>query len=404
MRAWLRSVLPAEWFETQESGDAEAFRKVTRRWLGANFLTWMRTLGESGYGAPTWPVEYGGLGRDWVAQRIVREELDTAELPTVYPNILGVGMAGPVLMAHGTPEQCGRHVKKILTGEEIWCQLFSEPAAGSDVAAVTTRAVRDGDEWVVNGQKVWTSIAQISRFGMLIARTDPDAPKHQGITYFICPMDAPGVSVRPLRQLTGDAEFNEVFFDDARIPAENVVGEVNGGWAVAKATLANERVALSGVAMQREGGIKRVIELARSVGPSGLPASQDPVLRQRLVQLYIESEIKDVTAFRAMAARLAGTTPGPEGSIGKLFAAEFNQRMTELEMAIYGAWSQVTGDVAEFEALGDATARFLRARANTIEGGTSEIQRNIIGERVLGLPSEPRVDVGVPFQEIATGV
>jgi alkylation response protein AidB-like acyl-CoA dehydrogenase len=282
--------------------------------------------------------------------------------------------------------------------EEIWCQLFSEPGAGSDVAGLATRAVRDGDEWVVNGQKVWTTLAHMAKWGMLVARTDPDQPKHKGLSYFIVDMHSPGVEVRPLKQITGDAEFNEVFFNDVRVPEANRIGPVGEGWAVATTTLMNERVALSGAGSVSDtnvggGAVDGLIADARRSG-----AWNDPVVRDRLLQAVIEGRLIRLTNLRASAARKAGKPAGPEGSITKLFQAEYNQRLQNLAVDLLGnrgmAWSPAD------EATATTVTGFLRSRANTIEGGTSEIMRNILGERVLGLPKEPAVDRDVAWKDI----
>ena len=394
-RGWLREVLPAGWLEAVDGDDDAALAQVRTQWdLGS----WQQTIGGSGYGAPLWPKEFGGLsGEPWM-QQIVREELTRYRLPSVSINILGVGLAGPTLIEHGSEAQKERYLPKILTAEEIWCQLFSEPGSGSDLASLATRAVRDGDNWVVNGQKVWTTLAHVSRFGMLLARTDPEAPKHDGLTYFIVDMQSPGVEVRPLTQLTGSAEFNEVFFTDVVIPDANRVGAVGEGWRCARTTLMNERVALSGIALDRVafmGGTRK--------DPWGsfletVPHRESPLVRDRLAQLYIDNQVKEVTAFRAAAARAAGRPPGPEGSIGKVFNAELNQRRSEAAVDAAGmagvAW--MPGDqFAESRA-----QAYLRARANTIEGGTSEVLRSQIAERLLGLPREPEADKGQPWSQI----
>jgi alkylation response protein AidB-like acyl-CoA dehydrogenase len=400
LRTWLREALSDAWLDAVDADDDDAYAaaRADAEARGWNPFSWTATLGASGYGAPLWPKEYGGLSADTWAQRVVREELERYRLPTVSANILGLGLAGPTLIEHGTEAQKARYLKKILTGEEIWCQLFSEPGSGSDLASLGTRAVRDGDEWVVNGQKVWTSIAQLSQYGMLVARSDPDTPKHDGLTYFIVDMKSPGVDVRPLRQITGSAEFNEVYFTDARIPDENRVGDVGDGWRVARTTLMNERVTLSGVSLDTvafTGGVRRDPWASFLDSVEG---RSDPVVRQDLAQYYIEQQVKEITSFRASAARAAGQQPGPEGSIGKVFNAEFNQRRASFAVDQLGprgiAWEK--GDsVAE-----NKSHAFLRARANSIEGGTSEILRNQIGERVLGLPREPEPDKGQAWKDV----
>ncbi len=393
-RDWLRTALPDGWYDAVEAGDDDRLQAVRQGW---DLLTWQRTIGASGYGAPLWPKEYGGLSGDPWMQQIVREELGRYRLPTVSMNLLGVGLAGPTIIEHGTPEQKARYLAKILTAEEIWCQLFSEPGSGSDLASLSTRAVRDGDEWILNGQKVWTSIAHAANFGMLLARTDPDVPKHDGLTYFIVDMKAPGVEVRPLRQITGSEEFNEVFFTDARTPDVNRIGEIGDGWRVARTTLMNERVTLSGVSLDRVAFLGGVRKDPWQSFLETIPDRTSPVLRNRLAQLYIDQEVKDVTAFRAAAARAAGRQPGPEGGVSKIFNAELNQRRSEaaVDAAGLGGVAWMPGDTA-------AETRaytFLRARANTIEGGTSEILRNQIAERMLGLPREPDAERGLAWSK-----
>jgi alkylation response protein AidB-like acyl-CoA dehydrogenase len=392
---WLREALPAGWAEAIETGDEEKLAKAREGW---DFLGWSRVIGMSGYGAPLWPKEYGGLsGEPWM-QQIVREELARYRLPTVGINILGVGLAGPTLIAHGTEEQKKRYLQKILTSEEIWCQLFSEPGSGSDLASCGTRAVRSNGEWIVNGQKVWTSIAQVSHFGMLLARTDPDVPKHDGLSYFIVDMRSPGVDIRPLRQITGSAEFNEVYFTDVRIPAENIVGTEGDGWRVARTTLMNERVALSGLSLDAASFMGGTRKDPWGLFLDSVPDHSDPLSRQFIAQAYIEKEVKEITQFRANAARMRGEQPGPEGGVTKVYNAEYNQWRSNQLMNLNGpaavAWER--GDtVAENRA-----HAFLRARANSIEGGTSEILRNQMGERILGLPREPEVDRGIPWKDI----
>jgi alkylation response protein AidB-like acyl-CoA dehydrogenase len=319
-------------------------------------------------------------------QQLVREELGRYRLPTFGPNILGVGLAGPTIIAHGTEAQKERYLRHILTGQELWCQLFSEPGSGSDLASLSTRAVRDGDEWVINGQKVWTSIAQISKFGLLLTRTDPAVAKHEGLTYFILQMSAPGVEVRPLRQMTGSAEFNEVYLTDVRVPDERRVGGVGEGWRCARTTLANERDTIAGVSLDPVSLLGGIRKDPWQAFLDGVADRAEPVTRQRLAQLYIENETKQVTVFRANSARMRGEQPGPEGSVNKVVNAELNQRRTNLAVTLAGmagiAWAP--GD-QEAELRAQA---FLRARANTIEGGTSEVLRNQVAERVLGLPRD----------------
>jgi alkylation response protein AidB-like acyl-CoA dehydrogenase len=394
-RGWLRSRLPDGWMEGIDSGDDAAYEKAHGKW---NMYDWHKAMGEAGYSAPLWPKEYGGLGGEVWMQNTIREELVQYRLPIISVNILGLGLAAPTIIAHGSEEQKRRYLPKILTSEEIWCQLFSEPGSGSDLAGLSTRAVRDGDAWVVNGQKVWTSIAQFAHFGLLLARTNPDVPKHDGLTYFILDMKSPGIEIRPLRQMTGSSEFNEVFFTDVRVPDANRVGAEGEGWLAARTTLMNERVVLGGIAVGPEaivGGARRDPWRAFL---EAIPDRTDKALRQQIARLYIENEVKEITAFRAALARRRGQEPGPEGGVGKVYNAELNQRRTAFAMNAAGpasiAW--VPGDDwAERRAMA-----FLRARANTIEGGTSEVLRNSTGERLLGLPREPEVDRGVPWKEI----
>ena len=348
------------------------------------------------------PPGLGGLGLSPRYQSTVNQRLAEVGAPNNFArNGIGVGMAAPVIEAFGTDAHKQRYLRPLFACEEIWCQLFSEPGAGSDVATLATRALRDGDEWVVNGQKVWTTLAHMARWGLLLARTDPNVPKHSGLTYFIVDMHSPGVDVRPLRQLTGEAEFNEVYFTDARIPDTQRLGAVGDGWRVAIATLMNERTTLGTEAARGSGGpIGEAIKLWRESG------STDPVARDRLAQLWVESEVVRLTATRAQQMRAIGT-PGPEGSTSKLAATELAQRIQEFSLSILGAkgmlyssYEMVRPDRIYGTPGGDAPRAFLRSVANTIEGGTSEIMRNILAERVLGLPGEPRTDKLVPWTEI----
>ena len=348
------------------------------------------------------PPGAGGLGLDGHLQGVVDGALSKAGAPRpdVARNIIGHGMAAPTIVAHGTPEQQRRYLRPLFTGEEIWCQLFSEPGSGSDLPGLSTRAVRDGDEWVVNGQKVWTTLAHISRWGLLVARTDPDVPKHNGLTYFICDMHAPGVEVRPLRQMTGDAEFNEVYLSDARLSDELRLGDEGEGWRVSMTTLMHERVAIGGGRASRgSGAIAKAVELWRRGGHT------DPVRRDQLMRLWVEAEVTRLTNQRAGQLRRKGR-PGPEGSVAKLAFAELNQAISELCVDLMGAEGQLyTGyDSPRRESVGfftgDPRYFFLRSRANSIEGGTSEVLRNILGERVLGLPGEPRTDKDLPWRDV----
>jgi alkylation response protein AidB-like acyl-CoA dehydrogenase len=400
VREWLRDALEPGWMEAIEAGDEEGYGKVraAAERSGWNVLSWMRTIGESGYGAPLWPQEYGGRsGEPWM-QQLVREELSRWRLPLFGPNILGVGLAGPTIIAHGTDGQKERFLRRILTGEDWWCQLFSEPGSGSDLASLSTRAVRDGDEWVVNGQKVWTSIAQFSRYGMLLARSASEVPKHEGLTYFILDMQSAGVDVRPLRQMTGSSEFNEVYLTDVRIPDAMRVGEVNDGWRCARTTLANERDTIAGVSLDPTALFGGVAKDPWQAFLDNVADRTDPTVRQRLAQLYIEKEVREITVFRANAARMRGQDPGPEGSVNKVFNAELNQRRSAFAVDAAGM-----AGVAWLPDDNDAQLRahaFLRARANTIEGGTSEVLRNQVGERVLGLPRDDGGERDVPWSRL----
>jgi alkylation response protein AidB-like acyl-CoA dehydrogenase len=359
------------------------------------------------------PEGYGGLGISPGMQAIVTDEL-SRHCKTMYDdmaiNAIGIGMGAPTVLTHGTDWMRGNLLRRIFTGEDIWCQLFSEPGAGSDVAGLATRATRTGDYWTVNGQKVWTSLAHVSRWGMLLARSNPDVPKHLGMSYFLLDMHSPGVEVRPLHQITGEAEFNEVFLSDVKIPADRVMGREGEGWKVAITTLMNERTAIGGAGSTRPGGgaIGALIHLWQEREKDQFSPEMETLLRDRISRLYIESEMLRITSQRARAARKAGN-PGPEGSVAKLALAELNKRLWECAMDILGADSLVyepgyarrrpTSRTRESRnAL--AKYQFLRARANSIEGGTSEVMRNILGERVLGLPGEPRGDKDVPWKNI----
>ena len=376
-------------------------RVAIREWLAAHPTPTGRELAEAGYVAPHWPAPWG-IEADPVHQLIIDDELRRARVRRPN-NPIGIGWAGPTILYAGTPEQQQRYLTPLLSGEEFWCQLFSEPGAGSDLAALSTHAVRDGDEWVVNGQKIWTSGAQHARFGILIARTDREAPKHKGISYFVCPMDLPGIEVRPITEMTGAQTFNEVFFTDVRIPAGNLVGEVNDGWRLAKVTLGNERVSLSsgGVLWGNGPTGLDLVDLIRAAGPV-----TDPQRRQQIAKVWTEHTLLDLIRLRTVSATLKGRQPGPEASIRKLLADEHGQHVMALARDMIGTWAllrRVDGDAAASGGIGaldqgSAAAGllhpgwydgFMFAPALTIGGGTWAVQRNIIGERVLGLPAEP---------------
>lgn len=366
-------------------------------------LEFLRARYDAGLAWVHYPAGHGGLDAPRALQSTVEAAFAEAGAPDNDPtsNAIGLGMAAPTILGFGSEQQRQRYLRPLWTGEEIWCQLFSEPDAGSDLAALSTRAVRDGDEWILDGQKVWTSLAHNADFAILLARSDPEQPKHRGLTYFVLDMTDPGVEVRPLRQITGEAEFNEVFLSGARIPDSQRLGEVGQGWQVAMGTLMNERVAIGGSATERESGmIGAVTRLWRS-----RPDLRTSGLHDRLLQLWVEAEATRVTGERLRQQLVAGT-PGPEGSAVKLSFAGLNQRISGLEVEMLGEegleyddWSFRRPQNAGFTARG-AGYRYLRAKGNSIEGGTSEVLRNIIAERVLGLPAEPRTDKDVPWKEL----
>ena len=389
VRAWLaehRDEAPA----TSGSNEDGEYIAARRRWQG--------TLAEGGLAGVTWPAEYGGQGLGAVEHVIVNQEISAAGVPGILDTI-GVGMLGPTIIGHGTDAQKERYLDTMLRGEEIWCQLFSEPEAGSDLANLATRAVRDGDEWVVNGQKVWNTLAHLAGKGMLVARTDPELPKHKGLTYFMVDMHAPGVEVRPLRQITGEAEFNEVFFTDVRIPDAERLGDIGEGWHVSLTTLMNERVSIGGQIQPRGGGfIGEAVKIWKQKGHT------DPALKDELMKLWVRAEVLRLTNIRASQMRSVGT-PGPEGSVSKILAAEHNKRVTSFIVDLLGADGMLytsydmarPGASMEWDCEQKA---FLRMRANSIEGGTTEVMKNILGERVLGLPGDARVDREVPWSQV----
>ncbi|MFG1874806.1 acyl-CoA dehydrogenase family protein [Sphaerisporangium sp. NPDC049003] len=364
-------------------------------------LDFLRARFDAGLAWVHFPEGLGGLGAPRGLQSVVEQELADTPQTDIGKLTIGLGMAAPTILIFGTEEQKERFLRPLWTGEEIWCQLFSEPGAGSDLATLATRAVRDGDEWVVDGQKVWTSGAHHSRWAILVARTDPDVPKHRGLTYFVCDMRAPGVEVRPLRQITGEAEFNEVFLTGVRLPDSLRLGEVGDGWRVAQTTLMNERVAIGGSPVRRGGG---VIGLVADTWRRR-PEIRTHALHQRLLQLWVETEVTRLAGVR-LREQLAAGAPGPEGSGMKLAFARLNQALSGLDVEMrreeglaYDDWSFRRSDTVDFFGRGPGY-RYLRAKGNSIEGGTSEILRNIIAERVLGLPSEPRVDKNVPWKDL----
>jgi alkylation response protein AidB-like acyl-CoA dehydrogenase len=374
--------------------DDDPRRAEVRAWLREHPAPSPVELAHAGYTVPHWPRPWG-LDADPITQIVIDEELRRAGVSRPY-NPIGIGWAGPTLLAAGTEAQQQRHLMPLVEGTDVWCQLFSEPGAGSDLAGLGTRAERDGDEWVVNGQKIWTSLGHQARYGILIARTDPDAPKHRGISYFICPMDTPGIEVRPIIEMTGGHTFNEVFLTDVRLPADSLVGEVNDGWRLAKVTLSNERVSLSsGGALWGQGpSAATLLDLVRAHG-----GTDDVLLRQRLAQLHIEAEILRLIRLRTVTAAIKGTQPGPEASIRKVLADEHGQRILTLAKDLAGAGGMCT-DVGPLGGeVGLWHHGYLFAPALTVGGGTGDVQRNIVAERVLGLPHDVDVEQGRTWSE-----
>jgi alkylation response protein AidB-like acyl-CoA dehydrogenase len=364
-------------------------RVELRRWLDAHPNPTGRQLAEAGYVAPHWPRPWG-LDADALLQLAIDHELTAAGVRRPF-NPIGIGWAGPTIVHAGSPAQRDRYLLPLLAGEELWCQLFSEPGAGSDLADLSTRAERDGDEYVVNGQKVWSSLAHLAAFGILIARTDPDVPRQRGISYFVVPMDTPGIEVRPLIEMTGEHLFNEVFLTDVRLPVASRVGAENGGWALAKVTLGNERVSLSAPGALWGHG-PTFDDLAAVVAGRG---GVDGVARQRLAQRHIESRVLQLIRRRTVAAAVRGRPPGPEASIRKILADEHGQALMAAAKDLSGAHGMLTDGGPLGGADGHGWHRgFLFSPALTIGGGTSEVQRNIVAERVLGLPHDPEPDPG----------
>jgi len=380
----------------RDTPEEAAFREAAREWLADNvpeelrgygfgidtgdltaMRAWSLALHEAGYAGLTWPKEYGGSGAPVAHQAIMLEELARAEAPP-HLNVIGLGMAGPTIIAHGTEAQKARYLAPLLSGEEVWCQGFSEPGAGSDLAGVRTSCRVDGDSFVLDGQKVWSSYAHVADFCILLARSDPASQRHEGLTYLIVDMHAPGVEARPLRQITGDAEFNEIFLSGVEVPRENLLGEVGGGWQVAMTTLLHERGTLGVALVSRlEVAVGKLLQLARDRGAT--PAQRDAVARE-----WIELEGLKLTAYRSLSALARTGIPGPEGSILKLQWSEANQRLTALALELLGRDAQLIGERAPYQ--GWWARQQLRSRGNTIEAGTSEILRSIVAERVLGLP------------------
>ncbi|GII76754.1 acyl-CoA dehydrogenase [Sphaerisporangium rufum] len=387
--------------------DEAAVRARARDFLAAHDeaagppLDFLRARFDAGLAWVHFPEGLGGLGAPRELQAAVDEEFAGTPQTDTGRLAIGLGMAAPTILAFGTPAQRQRFLRPLWTGEEVWCQLFSEPGAGSDLATLATRAVRDGDEWGVDGQKVWTSGAHFARWGILVARTDPDVPKHRGLTYFVCDMRAPGVEVRPLRQITGEAEFNEVFLTGVRLPDDLRIGEVGDGWRVAQATLMSERVAIGGTPIRRGGGMLGAVLAAWRERPE----LRTHDLHQRLLRLWVEAEVTRLAGVR-LRQQLAAGAPGPEGSGMKIAFARLNQELSGLDVELrrdeglaYDDWTFRRSESVDFFGRGPGY-RYLRAKGNSIEGGTSEVLRNIIAERVLGLPAEPRADKDVPWKDL----
>jgi alkylation response protein AidB-like acyl-CoA dehydrogenase len=383
------------------SAEDEAYRLKLRSWLEDNMPSeppphgqdaafayrrdWQRKLYDGGWVGIQWPKEYGGQGATLIQQAIYAQETARARAPQPA-NGLGISIVGPTLIHHGTEEQKKRYIPKILNADEIWCQGFSEPNSGSDLASLQTKAVLDGDAFVVNGQKIWTSLGQYADWCILLVRTDPDAPKHRGITFLLVDMHTPGITVRPLKQITGHAEFNETFFDNVRVPRENVVGEINEGWRIAMTTLTYERgISTLSTQVRMQQNLEAMCDYARKTRRNGHTLSEDPIYRQQLAEAHIRVEIMLLNLYRGITAQLRGQPPGPESSLAKLYWSELDKWMQELGMSLQGPYSQLDWD-SDYAVPGDWQYNFLRSRAGTIYSGTSEIQRNIIGERVLGLP------------------
>jgi hypothetical protein len=391
--AFLAEHLPADWrgIGALDHAAAEQFSKEWREVLHAN-----------GFLAAAWPAEYGGGGLSPLEQVIMAEEFNKAGVPTGGSNdVFGIQMLGNTLLHWGTDAQKAHFLPRILSGEDVWCQGYSEPNAGSDLGNLGTRAVLDGDEWVINGQKIWTSAGHLADWIFVLCRTDTDVAKHKGITFLLCPMDQPGVEVRPIRMLSGESEFNEIYFTDARCPADNVVGQINGGWAVAMTLLGYERgEAAATMPIMFRTEVDRLVALAQANG-----AAADPRIRQRLAQCYSKVEIMRFNGMRTLTGFLAGRSPGPDAAMSKLYWSEYHKEVTELSVDIlgasalapYGRWPASSFQADQPGAPNEPASwvgTFYNARAGTIYAGSSQVQRNILGEMVLGLPKEPRADDG----------
>jgi len=394
VQRWVETHVPESWRAAAAEGPA-ALRSVRSP---TQYRQWYPTFAEAGLVVPTWLPDHGGLGITNDVARAIEPALAPLRLTRLNP--LGLNNVAAALFSHGSEEQRLRFLPPIVRNEEKWCQLFSEPGAGSDLASLATRAVRDGNDWVISGQKVWTTWADEADFAILLARTDPEEPKHKGITYFLLDMHQPGVEVRPLRQITGDAEFNEVFLDGARVPDAHRVGDVNDGWRVSASTLSSERQMVSGSGsggMGRLGGssTERLITLAQECG-----RWDDPVVRHKVMRLWAQEQIRGWTNARVRAALSAGQSPGAASSIGKVHQATLNQQIQDLMVDLLGTAAVAWPATDDEDALPREVQGMMRSLANSTEGGTTDINKNILGERVLGLPKEPDPWKGKPWKEI----
>ena len=390
------------------------FREEASSWLAENAPTddafralspleqakvWQKRKYDAGWACIGWAPEFGGRGASAIEEVIWRQEESQYDLPANF-FLIGQGMIGPTLMAWASDEDKARFLPPLASGEEVWCQLFSEPAGGSDLAALRTRAERDGDDWVINGQKIWTSGAHYSDYGVIVVRTDPTVPKHKGLSYFYIDMKAPGVEIKPIKQLTGDSDFNEVYFTDVRVSDSQRLGEVGQGWQVSLTTLMNERAAIGGSFGQMD--VSLAMSVAAEVEIDGRPALEDAAVRARIADWYVQEAGLKYTGYRSLTALSRGALPGPENSIGKLVGAPKMQAMSSYLMDLLGASGAIADEALATKA-GIIQRAYMGAPGLRIAGGTDEIMANIIAERVLGLPQEPRLDKGIPFNEVPTG-
>jgi len=398
-----------------DTAEEAKFREEARTWLEANIpgsedlegldevgraKLWQKRKYDAGWACIRWPEEHGGRGSSAIEQVIFnQEESKFSTPPGVF--VIGQGMCAPTLMAWATEEQCKEHLPSMASGEKIWCQLFSEPAGGSDLAALRTRAEKDGDEWVINGQKIWTSGAHYSDWGVLVTRSDPSAPKHQGLTYFFLDMKSPGIEIKPIKQISGGANFNEVYFNDVRIPDAQRLGAVGQGWQVSLTTLMNERAAIGAGGGGGGTGFNSIFNLASKVNLGDQPAIKDAGVRRKLADWYVQESGLKFTSYRSMTALSKGEIPGPENSIGKLVSAPKTQDIAAFGLDLLES-SGAIWDPELSEAKGAFQASYMGSPGGRIAGGTDEIMANIIAERVLGLPQDVRVDKGIPFNEIPT--